>query len=440
MGSLLSAISGQFAKFIILGTLFPVVVVTALNLVFVVPLLPPSYQIPIHIEKIAVGDEKWQAVFLTFLVLILTGLLYDLNIPIIRMYEGYPWRGSLLGRSLRQLQIKRRQRAISLREEGAELRKKMLATPNEFAEAAGLHSRIGQFLNSELPDSDGLVLPTRLGNVIRAFERYPSQAYGIDAIALWPRLVGKLDAAFASTVDEAKTSFDFMLNMSFLCGLTSLIILAIGIVFPLPLRWTFVSGLVLKLLLFLFLTVIFYYFAVNRAHDWGSQVKSAFDLYRFDLLKALGYEQRPLSYQEERALWSKISSQILFPDDRKAPLSYEQSPTRLIPFPSDISVSVERKFMPADDVLQVSVQLKLINNDASRKVNSLIVVDSLPTGYSYVTGSAALGTAGVGIRVTGLAPISFFVGAIEPKTHLELEYLLTPSSSAPAAGATAPVS
>lgn len=438
MGSLLSAISGQFAKFIILGTLFPVVVVTALNLMFVVPLLPPSHQIPIHIEKIAVGDEKWQAVFLTFLVLILTGLLYDLNIPIIRLYEGYAWRRSVFGRILRHFEIQRRGRATDLRQQGAALRTNPAATPAQTAEAAGQHSRLGQFLNSELPDSEGLVLPTRLGNVIRAFERYPSQAYGIDAIALWPRLVGKLDAAFASTIDEAKTSFDFMLNMSFLSGLTSLFIVTIGVLFPLPLRWAFVAPLLLKLLLFLVLTAVFYYFAVNRAHDWGSQVKSAFDLYRFDLLKALGYEQRPLSYQEERALWTKISSQILFPDDRKAPLPYEQSPTRLIPFPSDISVSVERKFMPADDPQQVSVQLKLINNDTSRRVNSLTIIDTLPTGYSYVTGSAVLGTAGIGIRVTGLSPISFFVGAIGPGRDLGLEYMVKPSSPTPAPAAQPP--
>ncbi len=431
MGSLLSAISGQFAKFIILGTLFPVVVVTALNLMFVVPLLPGSVQIPIHIEKIAVGDEKWQAVFLSFLVLILTGLLYDLNIPIIRLYEGYPWRGSLLGKSLLHFQIKRRNTATSLRQQGAGLRTNLTTTPDRLAEVTNLHSRLGQFLNSELPDSDSLVLPTRLGNVIRAFERYPTQAYGIDAITLWPRLVGKLDPAFASTIDEAKTSFDFMLNMSFLSGLTALFILAIGIVFPLPLRWTFVSPLLGKLLLFSFLTVIFYYLSVNRAHDWGLQVKSAFDLYRFDLLKALGYQQRPLTYQEERALWTTISAEMLFPDDRKAPLPYEQYPTRLIPFPSDISVSVERKFMPADDAQQISVLLKLINNNSSRKVNSLTIVDTLPTGYSYVTGSATLGTPGIGIRVTGLSPVSFFVGAIDPGANLQLQYLLKPSSPAP---------
>jgi hypothetical protein len=428
MGSLLSAISGQFAKFIVLGTLFPVIVVTALNLMLVVPLLPSSAQIPIHIEKIAVGDEKWQAVFLSFLVLILTGLLYDLNIPVIRFYEGYPWRGSLLGRSLLYFQKKRRNTAKALRLRGDEVRRNSDANPDQLEVVTGLRSRLGQFLNSELPDSESLVLPTRLGNVIRAFERYPAQAYGIDAIALWPRLIGKLDPAFAATIDEAKTSFDFMLNMSFLSGLTTLFILAIGIIFPLPLRWTFVWPLLGKLLFFALLTVVFYYLSVNRAHDWGSQVKSAFDLYRFDLLKALGYLQRPFSYQEERVLWSTISSQILFPDDRKAPLPYEQSPTRLIPFPSNISVSVDRKFIPAEDAQQISVYLTLINRDSSRKVNSLRVIDTIPEGYSYVIGSAALSTSGIGIRVTSLSPISFFVGSIAEGGTLELHYLLKPSS------------
>ena len=35
MGSLLSAISGQFAKVVTLGTMFPVLIVSGLNLIFV---------------------------------------------------------------------------------------------------------------------------------------------------------------------------------------------------------------------------------------------------------------------------------------------------------------------------------------------------------------------------------------------------------------------
>ncbi len=84
-----------------------------------------------------------------------------------------------------------------------------------------------------MPDMQALLLPIRLGNVIRCFERYPFLVYGMDGIVFWPGLVSKIDSGFAA---------------------------------------------------------------------WGVQVRSAFDLYRSDLLEGLGSRQNPLTYQEEHAL------------------------------------------------------------------------------------------------------------------------------------------
>jgi hypothetical protein len=98
MGGLLSAISGQFAKAIILGTLFPVIILSALNIFLVAPLLPHPDSLKGQLLKIAVGDDKWGALILTFVLVLLTGLLYNLNIPIIRLFEGYPWANSVIGK------------------------------------------------------------------------------------------------------------------------------------------------------------------------------------------------------------------------------------------------------------------------------------------------------------------------------------------------------
>ena len=53
------------------------------------------------------------------------------------------------------------------------------------------------------------------------------------------------------------------------------------------------------------------YRAKRVAVEWGDLVKAVFDLYRFDLIKALGIEL-PKSREEERALWTKVSQAIVY--------------------------------------------------------------------------------------------------------------------------------
>ena len=97
MGSLLTSLTGQFAKLALLGTMLPVVFVLGLNLVLVAPLLPFGPALQTWLMRIALGEASWSLAAFTFAVFLLTGLLYNLNTPIIRLYEGYPWQRSYLG-------------------------------------------------------------------------------------------------------------------------------------------------------------------------------------------------------------------------------------------------------------------------------------------------------------------------------------------------------
>jgi uncharacterized repeat protein (TIGR01451 family) len=430
MGSLLSAISGQFAKMLILGTLFPVVIMSALNLWLIAPLLPLTKSLPGMVEKIAAGGQTWAAIVFTLVLFVLTGLLYDLNIPIIRIYEGYPWQGSLLGRACLYGQKRRLQKTQGLASDAKRLRQELTAAdPGSpvISDLRGQETALALLLNTEWPDEEALLLPTRLGNVIRCFERYPFLAYGMDAIVLWPRLVAKIDPNFASTIDEAKTAFDFMLNLSFLSALTCVSALAIGLALPAPLRWCYASPWVWRALAFLTLAAAFYYLAVNRAQAWGEQVRAAFDLYRLDLLKALGYQQKPLTYQEERAIWFKISSQIQYANDRILPLPYEDPLTRVVAYPTDIPVEVRRSYKTQEANLRIPVVIELKNPDSARAVTALTVVDSLPDGYSYVADSVSVSSGGFEVRRVG--PLEVFFGPIAAGGTLTLKYSMKPASS-----------
>jgi hypothetical protein len=64
-------------------------------------------------------------------------------------------------------------------------------------------------------------------------------------------------------------------------------------------------------LLFILLGTLAPLRATSAAREWGDLVKSAFDVYRFNLLESLGIEL-PKSRQEEKALWTKYSQAIIY--------------------------------------------------------------------------------------------------------------------------------
>ncbi len=55
------------------------------------------------------------------------------------------------------------------------------------------------------------------------------------------------------------------------------------------------------------LAVVAYRGAVAQARSYGQQIRTAIDLYRFELLKAL-HLRLPSTPQEERALWERLAA------------------------------------------------------------------------------------------------------------------------------------
>jgi hypothetical protein len=290
-------------------------------MVFVWPLLPATSWLA---REVAVLSAEWQAVLLTFIVVVLTGLLYHLNIPLLQLYEGYPWLETFPGRRdryRRQFEaaearaagyralVGQRQRIAGYRQEWE--------TNRRLAEAGQEWQR---FARQNFPTRPELVLPTQLGNVLRKAETYPQREYGMAAVTLWPRLIAVLKADYATALDNAKTSLDFMINSSFLSGLSALLMLLLGLWYPVPLAATTLWWpWVLPLVAFAVAAFCLYRAAVGRAAAWGSLIEGAFDLYRDDLLKELGYGDKPVSRQAERVLWDRISRQIVFGDGPEGP-------------------------------------------------------------------------------------------------------------------------
>lgn len=151
-----------------------------------------------------------------------------------------------------------------------------------------------------LPVEAEHLMPTRLGNILKNAELYPFQRYQVDAVLMWPRLYPILPKEYATLLGDAKASLDLMLVISALSGLFAVVsssyLLIVGGTW-----WLFLicfwGGLILARLAYLS--------ALHAAIPYTQLIKSAFDLYREDLLVKLGYK-RPESLDAEIKLWDNL--------------------------------------------------------------------------------------------------------------------------------------
>jgi hypothetical protein len=178
-----------------------------------------------------------------------------------------------------------------------------------------------QFCDS-WPSRHHLVLPTRFGNVIRAFETYAEVNYGVDSIPAWLRLQGVMSKDARGLVDDARAQVDFFVNVWFFAVLFTVIAAGrcIGKVYaasPDPGRMFGTSwGFAVAALGGLLVCRLAYAGAMECARAWGDLVKSAFDLYLPALAGKLGYEL-PAAASQRRRFWGKLTSSFLYQEPMK---------------------------------------------------------------------------------------------------------------------------
>jgi hypothetical protein len=202
-----------------------------------------------------------------------------------RLLEGYwgtSWAGRTLGRLGRERQASRR------------------------AKMGGDTSEAG-YLCSYLafPPAPSPVLPTRLGNALRAAESYPGDEarWGLDAAFWWPRLYLVMPDSARAQVDDARSALDQLAVLSVLSGSFAVVSLGLCCV---GLNLAAGLGCAAGALL---LSRVTYLAAVASATVLGELVRSCYDLYRCDLLARLGWSA-PATLEQERQLWAALSQQL----------------------------------------------------------------------------------------------------------------------------------
>ncbi|MBN2006286.1 MAG: hypothetical protein JXA21_23230 [Anaerolineae bacterium] len=272
-----------FAQSLQVQNSFPALVLVLINTLVVFPRLWPDVNWGVDNETLTVTT--------IYVAIILSYTLYAFNIPLIRLVEGYwlndrPWLKAFK-EYLRERQIAEYKKLFTA-----------IATDGEGRDAA-------QELGIRFPSKIDDVMATSLGNAIAAFEDYPYTRYGMDAIALWPRLVPILKKEdYLEFVTEQKSHFDFMLNMTIV-----LLVCGIELMYLIWYQSNFIT-LVFAMLFIPSVIWIFYLGTINSAIEWGTSVKVAFDLHRWGLWEAL--HLKPVSrYKQEFNRWKKVSEFIL---------------------------------------------------------------------------------------------------------------------------------
>jgi hypothetical protein len=223
-----------------------------------------------RVGEVAGQLSGWQLTGLVLVMVFVALLSHPLQWSLVRLFEGY-WGGSSLAASLRALGIEVHRRRVE----------RLSASSRASAVTASQRIRqqwaIGQL---RLYPEAARLMPTIFGNVLRAAEDGAGERYGLSTVATLPRLYPQMSGAFAQGFTDLRNQLDVAVRV---CA-TLMAMTAIGAVALLWHGWWLLVPAVTA-----GLSWLAYRAAVRTAVVYGQGLFVAFDLHRFDLLRALHY-------------------------------------------------------------------------------------------------------------------------------------------------------
>jgi hypothetical protein len=150
------------------------------------------------------------------------------------------------------------------------------------------------------------VMPTQLGNHLRAAETYSFLRYNLDAAVIWPRLRETLPKEFVARLGEAKMNMDLMIVLTTLALIFGVVWGGVFLALPdaslAVYKWVAAP---VVLLAGIGIARVAYLNAAESALSYGELLKTAFDLYRWKVLEVLHLEPPP-DLESEKKLWGEI--------------------------------------------------------------------------------------------------------------------------------------
>jgi hypothetical protein len=188
----------------------------------------------------------------------------------------------------------------------AKLTRSLEATREDVKLRVDTASRERNVLTHELflrfPPSEAQVMPTRLGNTLRAAEEHPRTLYGLDLAVVWPRLQPLLPKEASDLAQNARVPLDLMITISWFSALFGLPLVAYGAIGA-DTSWL---AIVLAGAGVLAVAYCAYRVAAVAALGYGETLKALVDLHRLKVFTALGIAV-PTDRAAERRLWQDLS-------------------------------------------------------------------------------------------------------------------------------------
>lgn len=165
------------------------------------------------------------------------------------------------------------------------------------------YRRLDQRLR-QYPADHTYLMPTRLGNILRAAERRPVARYGLDPIICWPRLWMLLPDNARNDLAGTRHALDEAVRW-IIWGLLLLVWTAY-------IWWAAILGIAL--------VVWGYYSAVAAATVYGDLLETVFDLYRGSLYKSL---RLPTPMMSDEISHGQRLTQYLYRGPPEVPVLFE---------------------------------------------------------------------------------------------------------------------
>ncbi|WP_305785488.1 hypothetical protein [Symbioplanes lichenis] len=173
------------------------------------------------------------------------------------------------------------------------------------------------------PVGDDL-LPTALGNRLKAFENRAGLSYDFDAIKLWPRLYFVLPDSALIYINRSRTQLDTACRLCLTFWVSALI--SVGLLVSYPVWWLLPGALLVG-------AVIAYQSALSAAENYGITVTAAVDVYRARLHQEMRLDM-PADMEGERAINRQLGA--LWAGDRTVNFLYARADSDMAIFLQDL--------------------------------------------------------------------------------------------------------
>ncbi|WP_320778172.1 hypothetical protein [Streptomyces sp. CRN 30] len=154
-----------------------------------------------------------------------------------------------------------------------------------------------------------VLLPTALGNALRAGEISAGERYGLATLASWPRIYMQVSDRMSEALSSTRDALDTAVNLcwSFL-AVASLCCVAL---YDEPRSWWLCGGA-------LVLAGVAYKGSVVAAQAYSGLMRTVYDLHRFDLLEAL-HHPLPDDTDREKEIFTEVTARFTGREGKHVP-------------------------------------------------------------------------------------------------------------------------